>query len=227
MREIKTIEVDKWVPSKKPGMVKHAGMISSQEAWEALKKHLEGVGLMPDEYFLPGRWDYDDKAQLPDYFKASCDVNWGCSEGIYLDITLLYWDENKQLQRFDFATGKTLGRSGDDFLHMSRIAGECSMMLNGRGGLVKVSEHHYDNIKANEQEKLSLSSQIQTAKEKTVAEGGADKDKKELVMFLQSLLDEKVFDSLNDTDKKYTERLTKQFINKFSDERTDNSLEER
>lgn len=165
MREIKTIEVDKWVPSEKKGMVKHDGMVSPQEAWEALKKHLEGVGLMPDEYFLPGRWVYDDKVQLPDYFRASCDVNWGGSEGIYLDIALLYWDENKQLQRFDFATGKTLSRSGDDFFHMSRIAAECSLMLNGRGDLVKVSEHHYDNIKTVEQDKQPLSSQIQTAKE--------------------------------------------------------------
>lgn len=227
MHEIKTIEVDKWVPSEKPGMVKHDGMISPQEAWEALKKHLEGVGLMPDEYFLPGMWRYNDNSQLPDYFRASCDVHWGSNEGIYLDIALLYWDDNKQLQRFDLATGKTLGECGDDFLRMSRIAGECSMMLNGRGDLVKVSEHHYDNIKSEKQEKLSLNTQIQTAEEKTSEKGTVDKDKKELVMFLQSLLDEKVFNSLNDTDKKYTERLTKQFIDKFSDERADNNLEER
>lgn len=140
MREIKTIEVDKWVPSERQGMVKRDGMISPQKAWDELKKHLEGVGLMPDEYFLPGKWVYDDNARLPDYFRASCDVNWGGNEGIYLDISLLYWDENKQLQRFDFATGKTLGESGDDFLRMSRIAGECSMMLNGRGQKVRFLE---------------------------------------------------------------------------------------
>lgn len=227
MREIKTIEVDKWVPSEKKGMVKHDGMASVQEAWETLKKHLEGVGFMPDEYFLPGRWVYDDNAQLPDYFRASCDVNWGGSEGIYLDIALLYWDENKQLQHFDFATGKTLGRSGDDFLRMSRIAAECSMMLNGRGDLVKVSEYHYGSIKAEEQEKPSLNSQIETAKEKNVAEDTVDKDKKELVMFLQSLLDDKIFENLYPSDKKFAERLTKQFIDKFSDERADNNLAER
>lgn len=139
MRELNTIEVDKWVPSEKKGMVKHAGMISPQEAFDALKKHLEDVGLMPDEYFLAGTWRYENKSQLPDYRQANCCVNWGGNEGIYLDVSLLY-TENNEIKHFNFATGKTLGRSGDDFLRMSRIAAECSMMLNGRGAKVRFNE---------------------------------------------------------------------------------------
>ena len=49
MRELKTLEVDKWVPSDTPGMVKHVGMVSPQEAFNALKAHLENEGLLPVE----------------------------------------------------------------------------------------------------------------------------------------------------------------------------------
>lgn len=141
MRELHTIEVDKWIPSeKKPGMLQHAGMISPQEAFDVLKKHLEEVNMLPDEYFLSNVWDWKDVKEIPNFIRASCDVNWGGSEGIYLDISLLYRDENQQLQHFNFATGKTLDDSGDAFLRMSRIAAECSMMLNGRGEIVRIHE---------------------------------------------------------------------------------------
>lgn len=140
MRELRTLEVDRWEPSEKKGMVKHVGMVSPQQAFDALKKHLEEIGLMPDEYFLSDEYSWKDIKELPNYIRASCDVNWGGSEGIYLDVVLLYRDENKHLQHFNLATGKTLGESGDDFLRMSRIAAECSMMLNGRGGLVRFQE---------------------------------------------------------------------------------------
>lgn len=39
-----------------------------------------------------------------------------------------------------FATGKTLEESGDAFLRMHRIAGECSLLLNGRGIYFERSE---------------------------------------------------------------------------------------
>lgn len=140
MREIKTIDVDRYEPSDKPGMVKHVGMISPREAFDVLGKHLESEGLMPDEYFNLITYKGNEVKELPDYLCADCNVNWGGNEGIYLDISLLYSDENRQLQRFAFATGKTLGRTGDDFLRMSRIAAECSMMLNGRGDIVRFYE---------------------------------------------------------------------------------------
>lgn len=140
MRELHTIEVDRWVPSEKKGMVKHVGMISPQEAFDVLKKHLEEAELMPDEYFISDSYGWKDVKELPNFHRASCDVHWGGSEGIYLDIDLVYRDEEQQLQHFHLATGKTLGESGDDFLRMSRIAAECSMMLNGRGEIVRFYE---------------------------------------------------------------------------------------
>lgn len=149
MREIKTIEVDRYEPGEKPGTVKHVGMISPREAFESLKNHLESVGLLPDEYFNPDTFLWNDIKELPDYRRADCVVSWGGNEGIYLDISLLYRDENDQLQHFSLATGKTLGETGDDYLLMSRIAAECSMMLNGRGCLVRFNEED-KYIKANE-----------------------------------------------------------------------------
>ena len=52
----------------------------------------------------------------------------------------LFCRELGRISLFNFATGKTLGESGDDFLRMSRIAAECSMMLNGRGETVRFRE---------------------------------------------------------------------------------------
>lgn len=170
MRELKTLEVDKWVPSEKPGMVKHAGMVSPQEAFTALKDHLEKAGLLPDEYFIEGRWQYEDSLQLPDYRQANCSVNWGGSEGIYLDISLVCRDGNA-IKYFDFATGKTLGQSGDDFLRMSRIAAECSMMLNGRGDIVRFYEEEKVWSASASVVDSSLESKIQVA-EKLGEAGG-------------------------------------------------------
>lgn len=144
MRELRTIDVDKWVPSEKKGMVKHAGMISPYDAFTQLRGHLENMDLMPEEYFSMNPWTWKEKGfdeALPNYLRADCTVHWGGSEGIYMDIALLYRDEKNNLQRMDFATGKTCGSSGDDYLRMSRIAAECSMMLNGRGEIVRFYEN--------------------------------------------------------------------------------------
>lgn len=42
-------------------------------------------------------------------------------------------DEQPKRYFQNFATGKTLGETADDYYRMFRIAAECSMMLNGRG----------------------------------------------------------------------------------------------
>lgn len=143
MRNLQTIEVDKWVPGEKKGTVRHAGMISPYDAFTQLRNHLEKVDMMPEEYFSMNPWEWKRDGfdeTLPDYLRAECSVHWGGSEGIYMDIALLYRDEKNNLKRMDFATGKTCGSSGDDFLRMSRIAAECSMMLNGRGEIVRFYE---------------------------------------------------------------------------------------
>lgn len=140
MREIKTIEVDKYSAPNEKGLVRHIGMASPREIFEVLEQHLKANDLMPDEYFLPGNWEYNDVSEVPLYQTAICNVNWGGSEGIYLNIALLYY-ENGESKFFDLATGKTLSEDGDAYLRMSRIAAECSMMLNGRGDKVRFHEN--------------------------------------------------------------------------------------
>ena len=139
MRTIETIEAQRWSEPVN-GRVKQLGMITAGQAFKALESHLESVGLMPDEYFLLSVGVEKD-SELPNYHTAACYANWGSNEGIYLDISLLNWnDVEGRNEAFHFATGKTLGTSGDSFLRMSRIAAECSIMLNGGGMHVKVSD---------------------------------------------------------------------------------------
>ena len=119
MEKIKSIEVDKWSEPDENHRVKHLGMITRGEAFEQLKAHLESKGLLPDEYFLPGM-DGKLEDELPDYDIAECVPNFGGSEGIYLDITLIYVEKGK-VHRDRFATGKTLEESADAFFRMSQI----------------------------------------------------------------------------------------------------------
>lgn len=149
MREIHTIDPGRYEEGSRPGLVRQVGMQTAQEVFDELKSHLEEVGLMPDEYFLSGsHWWNGKNPELPEYSQAVCNTNWGSNEGIYIDIDLQYLDDNHDVKTFHLATGKTLGSSGDDFLRMSRIAAECSMMLNGWGNIVKVNEQEKENEKA-------------------------------------------------------------------------------
>lgn len=133
MATIKSFEVDCWSEKDGKGRVKHIGMLKMGEVFEMLKEHLLSKGMLPDEYFLISQNDWNEDRELPDYDYAICVPNYGGSEGIYLDISMVYDDEQKQRQHMRFATGKTLEESADAFLKMARIAAECSLMLNGRG----------------------------------------------------------------------------------------------
>ena len=161
MRTIKTIESDRYEDMDDNIHVKHVGMITYKDAFDQLHDHLKEVNLLPDEYFVPSISNQPDE-ELPDFRTAICHTDWGGSEGIYIDIMLLHY-ENWEPKLYSFATGKTLSSDGEAFMQMSRIAAECSMMLNGRGFLVKVPDHYYETDKALAQDKPSLSSQIQTA----------------------------------------------------------------
>ncbi len=160
MREIKTIEPDLYEKAEDGIHLKHVGIISGQELFDRLYNHLKEVGLLPDEYFVFSPLQ-NQKDELPEFSTAVCHTDWGGNEGIYIDISLESYEDSER-KSFPFAVGKTLAQDGDAFLHMSRIAAECSLMLNGRGTIVKISDKHYPD-KANEQDKSSLTEQIQSA----------------------------------------------------------------
>ncbi|MDE7433346.1 MAG: hypothetical protein K2N34_15735 [Lachnospiraceae bacterium] len=133
MATIKSFEVDRWSEKDGNGRVEHIGMLKMGEVLEMLKEHLLSKNMLPDEYFLINQDDWHEDQELPEYDYAICIPNFGGSEGIYLDISLVYEDEQKRRQHMNFATGKTLEEGADAFLKMARIAAECSLMLNGHG----------------------------------------------------------------------------------------------
>lgn len=132
--KLKTIEIDKYEPiPDKPGRCRAIGQAGKQEIFEQLKDHLKYVGMLPDEYFLLS-------TQQPEFIpenwrEFTCNVSYGGSEGIYLDI-LLNTPDGFQ----NFITGKTLSEDVESFLDMSRIAAECNLMLNGNGSLVELPQ---------------------------------------------------------------------------------------
>lgn len=133
MEKIRTFELDRWSEPDEQHRVRHIGMADAKETFEKLETHLKEKGMLPDEYFL---YDVDMRTkarELPDFNFAMCVPNFGGSEGIYLDIDLIYCDEDGKQKSLRFATGKTLQEGADAFFWMSRIAAECSLMLNGRG----------------------------------------------------------------------------------------------
>lgn len=130
MAKIKTFELDRWSEPDEKRRVRHIGMADAKETFDRLQTHLELKGLLPDEYFL-----FSDEltGELPEFDQALCIPNFGASEGIYLDISLACRDKDGKRYFQNFATGKTLGETADDYYRMFRIAAECSLMLNGRG----------------------------------------------------------------------------------------------
>ena len=125
---IQTIDVDRWSEPNERHMVKHIGMIKAKDAFDQLYTHLQVKNLLPDEYFLFTDRNFPDNAELPNFTTAICHTDFGGSEGIYIDIDL-----KCDGRPIHFATGKTLYEDADAFFKMSRIAAECSLMLNGRG----------------------------------------------------------------------------------------------
>ncbi len=125
---VKTIETTLYSEPDENHRVKKIGNANAKDIFEQIRQHLEDNNLLPDDYFIPSINEYEE---LPDFYNFNCNVNFGESEGIYLDIGLL--TENGIIP---FATGKTLDESYESFIHMGRIAAECSLMLNGDGMLV-------------------------------------------------------------------------------------------
>lgn len=132
MAKIKTFELDRWSEPDEKRRVRHIGMADAKATFDRLQTHLKLKGLLPDEYFL-----FSDRltGELPEFDEAICIPNFGASEGIYLDISLACRDKDGRRYLQEFATGKTLGETADDYYRMFRIAAECSLMLNGRGNI--------------------------------------------------------------------------------------------
>lgn len=128
-KKMKTIGIDRYVPQEDNAYAARvAGQLTYREVFDQLKAHLKYVEMLPDEYFdLSPEINPDD--HIPkDWRGFRLNTAFGGSEGIYIDISL-----DTDHGTTDFATGKTLKDSTEDFIQMSRIAAECDLMLNGNG----------------------------------------------------------------------------------------------
>mgnify|MGYP001032848939 CR=1 FL=1 len=126
------IEFDKWKPSADdPRKVEYVGQRTAQEVFEELKHRLEGQGYLPDEYFeLRGEWE--GGREIPRDADLFCTVDYGESEGVYVDVYLKWYDEKqKKSITSNFIVGKTLGENGNDLDRMFLTASAITKAVHG------------------------------------------------------------------------------------------------
>ena len=106
---------------------------TGQEVYEELKHRLEGMGYLPDEYFLlDDVWE--DGKVIPRDADLFCTTDYGASEGIYLDVRLIWYGEDGKPVIKTFATGKTLGESSSDMDRMFLISSAITKAFHGEHG---------------------------------------------------------------------------------------------
>ena len=122
------IELEIWEKApENPQQLVYAGQRKAQEIFAEIKYRLESVGMLPDEYFLiDDQWE--NGREIPKNAYICCTVQYGESEGIYLDVGIK-WYENDETHRGSFATGKTLGESEYHLDRMYLAASEINKAL--------------------------------------------------------------------------------------------------
>ena len=120
---------------------------SGREVYEELKHRLEGMGCLPDEYFLLDT-DWKNDKLIPKDADIFCTTDYGDSEGIYLDVYLKWYGEDGKPVIKTFATGKTLGESGSDMDRMFLISSAITKAFHGEHGAYARSQRLEDGTKA-------------------------------------------------------------------------------
>ena len=126
------IELEQWRPSgNDPRKLEYAGQPTAQEVFEELKHRLEGMGYLPDEYFLMDS-EWENGRAIPKGADIFCTTDYGASEGVYLNVYLKWYDENqKKSITKSFITGKTLGENGSDLDRMFLISSAITKAFHG------------------------------------------------------------------------------------------------
>lgn len=128
-----TIKLSHWEPSKENSRkIEYTGQRTAQEVFEELKYRLEGMGYLPDEYFLMDR-EWEDGREIPKDADIFCTTDYGGSEGVYLDVYLKWYEKGRPVIR-NFITGKTLGESGSDLDRMFLISSAITKAFHGDRG---------------------------------------------------------------------------------------------
>ena len=120
---------------------------AGQEVYEELKHRLESMGYLPDEYFLLDAGWKDGKV-IPRNADLFCTTDYGASEGIYLDVRLIWYGEDGKPVIKTFATGKTLGESSSDMDRMFLISSAITKAFHGEHGAYARFQRLEDGTKA-------------------------------------------------------------------------------
>ena len=124
------IELEHWERTpEEPGRLRYAGQPKAAEVFKELKYRLESQGYLPDEYFLlDTKWE--NGREIPKDADIFCTVDYGGSEGIYIDIYLKWYEEGRPVTK-NFITGKTLEESGDALDRMFLTASAVTKAFHG------------------------------------------------------------------------------------------------
>ena len=146
---------------------------AAQDIFNELEAHLKADGRLPDEYFLYDNRNWTNGALFPKDAEILCNVNYGGSEGVYLDIAVKYekdvyersqktgelgWVNRPVIEHF--ATGKTLGETIDDLDKMNLAA--ASVMAAFYGSKREIEER-YAKIESGEIAPVYLSAEQRKA----------------------------------------------------------------
>ena len=149
------IETEVWKKDpERNGVLVFDSQRKAQDVFDDLKAHLKADGRLPDEYFsFDSRGVWGNGALFPKDGEILCNVNYGGSEGIYIDISVKHHvgmteDEKRNAPPGQthksviehFATGKTLGDSIDDLDKMNLVA--ASVMAAFYGSEREVKERY-------------------------------------------------------------------------------------
>ena len=127
------IELSHREPSPEdPRRMQYAGQRTAQEVFEELKHRLEGMGYLPDEYFLLNR-DWENGREIPRGADIFCTTDYGGSEGVYLDVSLQWYENDRTVTR-NFITGKTLDENGAALDRMFLISSAITKAFHGDRG---------------------------------------------------------------------------------------------
>ena len=130
---MKKIELEQWEPLPgDPRRAQYAGQRTAQEVFEELKHRLEGMGYLPNEYFLMDR-EWENGREIPKDADIFCTTDYGGSEGVYLDVYLKWYENNRPVTR-SFITGKTLDETGAALDRMFLISSAITKAFHGDRG---------------------------------------------------------------------------------------------
>lgn len=123
------IKLEKWGKEpESPNMLQYMDQRAAQEVFEELRHRLQSTGYLPDEYFrMDAMWDNREIPQDADIY---CTTDYGESEGVYLDVYLTWYEDNKSFNEH-FITGKTLGDNGADLDRMFLISSAITKAFHG------------------------------------------------------------------------------------------------